>query len=243
MREWWRHKVNVGKAFEVENLKFWLGLCTQFSFVWYKIFSWCKIIGRHADARNGILCQRNQKKIDQKLLLIFDFLQSKSKYFYQICWENTRIWSLDTIFHWNLPIYKLLICPKYNPSWMREIKSRRNQFRFQFQTALGLLFIIKLFKFSKKKIRTSFTFGFDDDGLNLEHAFLGHSWTTTQKIIILKNVIEKTLLKRIACDIDLTVLCKITLSLSRSLWPAVTSHSMVFIFHGYAEMSRLNLSI
>ena len=65
---------------------------------------------------------------------------------------------------------------------MREIKSRRNQFRFQFQTTPGLLFIIKLFeifrfffKFSKKIIGTSLTFGFDDDGLNLEHAFLGHS--------------------------------------------------------------------
>ena len=143
MREWWRHKVNVEKSFEVENFKFWLGLCTQFSFVWYKIFSWC-IIGCHADARNGILCQRNQKS-DQKFLLIFYFLQSKLTNF----WKNSRIWSLDTIFHWNIAIYKLLICPKYNPSWMREIKSRRNQFRFQFQTTPGLLFIIKLFEIFK----------------------------------------------------------------------------------------------
>ena len=50
---------------------------------------------------------------------------------------------------------------------MREIKSRRNQFRFQFQTTPGLLFIIKLFEifnfflhFRKKRNRNILKLGF-----------------------------------------------------------------------------------
>jgi len=75
---------------------------------------------------------------------LFILNQNFGKLNFRKFWLNARMWSLDTIFIWNIPIYKLLICPKkYNP--LREIKSRRNQFRFHFQTLPGLLFIIKLF--------------------------------------------------------------------------------------------------
>ena len=96
-------------------------------------------IGRHADATYGILRQfkflislensyfltkigffhfyfrakfRTKNSFQGRKWNLFILNQNFGKFNFRKVWLNARIWSLDTFFIWNIPIFKLLICPK-----------------------------------------------------------------------------------------------------------------------------------
>lgn len=116
-----------------------------------------------------------------------------------------KIPGYDLWIHFSIEIYGFINCwyvqNIIHPECVK-LNLGGTSFDFNFKLHLDYCLLSNFFKsliffyiFEKNGIETSLTSGSDDDRLNLEHAFLGHSWTTIQKIIIVQNIIEKNIVE------------------------------------------------
>ena len=96
-------------------------------------------------------------------------------------WLNARIWSLDTIFIWNIPIYKLLICPK-NIIHIECVKLNLGgtSFDFIFKPNLDYYLISNFFEIEKtaffKHFRSKNPYFFSKNRKTHQHFRFKHPW-------------------------------------------------------------------
>ena len=122
---------------------------------------------------------------------LFILNQNFGKLNFRKFWLNARIWSLDTFFIWNIPIYKLLICPK-NIIHIECVKLNLGgtSFDFIFKPNLDYYLLSNFFKkekfFWNNQKNSSFfnTFGrniFNYGEICWKLSFWGNFWTMNRK--------------------------------------------------------------